>query len=227
MIDTVKFGVTTWDEVEIKSGNAFQGGKKDVFMKLENGSNVVRCVTRPHQYHVHVFKEEGDSGFGDKIMCSMPGHGSCPLCEKGDRPKRRWYLGVIDRKEGRYKILDISVSVFKAIQELSRDEDYGDPMKYDIDIKVDKKGGATGYYTVIPKPPKPLTAADIEIKNAVNTEDLQRKCTPISPEKVLERIAAARARKGKGPMVKSAAPSVVTVDMTGDHEDLTFPMVAE
>lgn len=223
MSDTVRFGVTTWDEVEIKSGNSFQS-KKDVFMRLENGSNVIRCVTRPHQYHVHVFKEEGDSGFGDKIMCSMPGHGSCPLCEKGDRPKRRWYLGVIDRKAGQYKILDISVSVFKAIQELSRDEDYGDPMKYDVDIKVDKKGGATGYYTVIPKPPKPLTAADIEIKNGVNTEDLQRKCTPISPEKVLERMAAARARKGKAPAAKpSSAP--MSVDMTGSDDDLTFPVV--
>ncbi|HVI40217.1 MAG TPA: hypothetical protein VM577_06120 [Anaerovoracaceae bacterium] len=228
--NTFKFGITSWDEVEIKQANSFQRSK-DVYMRLENGNNVVRCITRPHQYLVHNFKEEGDSGFGTKIMCSSF-HKKCPLCEAGDRPKRRWLVGVIDRKTQASKILDMSVSVFKAIQELSRDEDYGNPEGYDIDIKVDKQGGATGYYTVIPKPKKPLSANDIDIKNGVNHEDLLKKCTPPTPEKVQEKLDQERAKKSGGGKAaparnSKAASTPAPVDMNGASEDdFVFPAVS-
>lgn len=225
------FGVTTWDEVELKQANSFQRSK-DLYMRLENGNNVVRCVTRPHQYLVHNFKEEGDSGFGAKIMCSSF-HKKCPLCDTGDRPKRRWLVGIIERKTQTYKVLDMSVSVFKAIQELSRDEDYGNPEGYDIDIKVDKQGGATGYYTVIPKPRKPLSEKDLELKNDVNHEDLLRKCTPPTPEKVQEKLDQERAKKGGQAPVRnrgvnvSQAASAAPVDMNGaSEEEYTFPAVS-
>jgi hypothetical protein len=117
------------------------------------------------------------------------------------KPKRRWLIGCIDRKTQSYKILDIGVSVFKAIQELVRDDDWGDPQNYDVNIKVDKAGGPNGYYSVIPKKAKPLTAADLEIKQMADLEELKRKCTPPTPEQVEERIAAidakSKARRGE------------------------------
>lgn len=226
MSNVVKFGLTSWDEVELKQPTNFQKSK-DLYMRLENGNNIVRCVTRPHQYLVHNFKEEGDVGFGDKIMCSSF-HKECPVCAAGDKAKRRWLVGVIDRKTQTYKILDMSVSVFKAIQELSRDDDYGNPEKYDIDIKVDKQGGATGYYTVIPKPPKALSAADIDVKNKANLEDLMAKCTPPTPVKVQERLDAVRAKKtGKTPVKANGSKSTTTpVDMNGSDEEFVFPAVS-
>jgi hypothetical protein len=226
-----QFGETSWDAVELKNNNAQRS--KDLYMRLSDGSNVIRTVTQPYEYSVHVFKEDGDAGFGDKVMCSQF-HKSCTLCAQGDRAKRRWLVGVIDRKTQSYKILDISVSVFKAIQELARDEDYGDPKRYDIDIKVDKQGGATGYYTVIPKPPKPLSAADVELMETVDTDELLRKVTPPTPEKMQERLDAIRERKaGKGqPQGKSAShggntkASKAAVDMTSsDESDYVFPSV--
>lgn len=222
MANTVKYGLTSWDEVELKQGNSFQRGGSDVYMRLDSGSNVVRCVTKPHQYLVHSYKEEGDPGFGDKVYCSSF-HKSCLLCEEGNKPKRRWFVGVIDRKTQTYKILDMSVTVFKTIQDLSRDEDYGNPEKYDIDIKVDKQGGATGYYNVIPKPAKPMTTNDLELKNKIDPEELIRKCTPPTPEKVAERLEAIRAKKtGKAPVktaVKGRVAPVAPVDMHGSTED--------
>lgn len=227
MTNINSFGITSWDEVELKQAKSFQRGK-DLYMRLENGTNVIRCVTRPHQYLVHNYKEEGDSGFGAKIMCSNF-HKSCPLCEAGDRPKRRWLVGIIDRKTQTYKILDMSVSVFKAIQELSRDEDYGNPEGYDIDIKVDKQGGATGYYTVIPKPKKGLSENDINIKNNVDAEDLMRRCTPLTPEKVQERMDQEQAKKGGRAPVRAASKttqvSAAPVDMNNDDSDFVFPAV--
>lgn len=215
----VQFGATSWDEVELKQPKA--GKSKDVYMRLENGSNVIRCITKPYQYQVHNFKEEGDQGFGDKIMCSAH-HKSCPICELGDKPKRRWLVGIIDRKTQSVKVLDMSVSVFKSIQEFSRDEDYGEPGKYDIDIKVDKQGGATGYYTVIPKPPKALSADDVAKKDSIDLEEMTRRVTPPSPEKVQERLDSCRARKAGKTPVKMA-------EHTQDVEDpsqFVFPSVS-
>jgi len=225
----VKFGMTAWDDLpETNFGNF----TKDVYMKLDSGSNVVRCVTRPYQYHVHNFKEEGDTGFGEKIWCSKPAHGKCPICDLNDpnnKAKLRWYVGIIDRKTQTYKLLDIGRSIYDFILGLTRDESYGDPMKYDIDIKVNKKGGAVGYYMVIPKPPMPLSVDDVKIKEAVDTDNLQRKCTPPLPEKVAEKMEAARAKKGRP--VKAAAeqsnhqPTHQEMS-SSDEGDMTFPTVS-
>src|SRR3990167_4271175 len=192
MANKVEVGMTTWDN-DVKRP-AFGQNNKDLYMRLENGTNVLRVITKPHVYNVHRYKaNESDPGYGDRILCSAF-HGSCPVCDKGDKAKRRWLVGIIDRKTSAYKILDISVSVYKAIQELVRDEDYGDPSMYDIDIKVDKQGGATGYYNVVPKPKKPLSPSDLQIKESVDLDDLKRRCVPPTPEKVLERLEALKAK---------------------------------
>lgn len=228
-MSNIKHGLTSWDDIELGGNKVNFKKQKDLYLRLDNGSNVVRIVTRPHQYLQHNFKEEGDTGYGDKIMCSSF-HKSCPLCEKGDKPKQRWLVGVIDRKTQSYKILDMSVTVLKNIQDLSRDEDYGDPSRYDIDIKVDKNGGATGYYTVIPKPPKPLSQADVELKSKADLEDLARRCQPPTPEQAQQRLDTVRARKAQkaGAPVQSKVNPVPSPAMgrdaasSEDDDDYTF-----
>jgi len=209
------YGLKDWDDVDVKQTNQNQN-RRDLYMRLQHGSNVLRIITKPHEYLVHRYKtNENDPGFGERVMSSVY-HGRDPLVDKGMKPKRRWLVGVLDRKTSSYKILDTSVSVFKAIQELVRDEDWGDPSQYDVDIKVDKQGGATGYYTVIPKSKKPLSAADLDIKQQVDLEDLKRRCTPPTPEEVEERIKAIDARSNG------------TAAETGEKQesnDMDFPAV--
>ena len=212
MDSTSKYGLTSWDDVELSSGRVKK--TRDEFIRLDSGSNLVRILTEPHQYLVHKYKEKNDPGFGDKIMCSAF-HGSCPVCELGDRPKRRWFVGVIDRKTQTYKVLDMSPAIFKSVQEFNRDEDYGNPTGYDIDIKVDKTGGPTGYYTIIPKPPKPLTQEDMEVRNNAEVDDLKRRCAPPTPDAVSERLAFCRSRKNKD--------ASVSTSVTDESED--FPAV--
>ena len=211
-----KYGLTGWDDVELSNGKNMKRNR-DEFIRLDSGSNVVRIVTKPHQYLVHKYKEKGDLGFGDKIMCSAF-HGSCPVCELGDRPKRRWFVGVIDRKAQAYKVLDMSPAIFKSVQEFNRDEDYGEPTGYDMDIKVDKNGGATGYYTVIPKPPKPLSPEDMEIRNNADLDDLKRRCSPPTSDQTSQRLAAIRARK----VARLQAAGVTDDNSTSDDP---FPAV--
>ncbi len=214
---TAKYGLTNWDEVEVKQQS---GQRKDLYMRLQDKNNVVRMITKPHEYMVHRYKTNPDDpGFGERIMSSLY-HGRDPLVDKGLKPKRRWLVGIIDRRTQSYKILDMSVSVFKSIQELVRDEDWGDPTQYDIDIKVDKNGGPTGYYTVIPKSKKPLSAADLDIKSQVDLDDLKRRCTPPTPEQVEELIKAIDAKSANNK--KPAGQAAVEED---DEDDVDFPAV--
>ena len=182
---TVQFGEINW------SDDVFGGEKKntkDLFLRLDEGSNEMRLITQPFQYLVHKYKKEGDQGYGQKISCSMI-HGSCPLCAAGDKAKPRWLIGVISRKTGTYKLLDISYAVFSQIRKYARNtQRWGDPTKYDIDIVVDKNGGATGYYAVQPIPKEPLSAADQQIKDAIDFDDLKRRVSPPTPEYVQKRI---------------------------------------
>jgi hypothetical protein len=115
----------------------------------------------------------------------------------------------------------MSISVFKSIQELVRDEDWGDPTQYDIDIKVDKNGGPSGYYAVVPKSKKPLSAGDLEIKQQVDLEDLKRRCTPPTPEQVEERIKVIDSKSPNGP----ANGSSTSVQSDDDDDDVDFPAV--
>lgn len=185
-MSTIKFGEVDWSDKSIKSDGQ---NSKDVFLKLSQGSNVVRLITLPYQYYQHKYKIPDEKGFGHRINCSQA-NGSCAVCDKSDKPKRRWYLGVIDRKTGQYKILDIGYAVFKGIQTLVNDEDWGSPLNYDVDIKVDPNGGAVGYYAVVGKPKKPLSASDLQIKDANDPERLVKLSTPPTPEKTAERLAA-------------------------------------
>lgn len=229
------FGEVSWnDDINFgKENDKKSGNNKDIWLKLDEGSNVVRLLTQPHQYVVHKgIKKVGEKGFGRKVSCTLS-NGKCVLCEKGFKPTPRWYLGVLDRRSGTYKVLDISYQVFSHIRKLARKVDvWGDPTKYDIDIVVDKNGGPTNYYSVQPIPHKPLTPQEQAIRDAAPIEDLKRKIEPLTVEqaqKYLDKILAGgelalpvvkegdKASKG----AKTAAP---TADMSDDDAiDEIFP----
>lgn len=224
-----KFGEVSWND-EVQVGNGDRKNVKDLFMKLEKGSNIVRIITTPHLYMQHRWKPEGDpASYGYRVMCSAV-HGSCPICSMGgddSKAKRRWLLGVIDRKTNSYKILDVSVMVFKAVQGLVKDEDWGNPDKYDIDIKVDQTAGPAGYYTVNPKPHKPLTATDLSLKDNADLEELKRRVSPPTPDKVQERLDKLMANSPLKAAAGTATPAVkngkvATADLT-DDTDTDFP----
>jgi hypothetical protein len=226
MSNKIQFGLTSWDTTDVKK--APKEKNENLFMRLDNGNNVIRLVTKPHEYLVHRYKvDEKDPGFGERVLSSLF-HGSDPLVDLGSKPKRRWLVGIIDRKTQSYKILDMSVSVFKSIQELVRDEDWGDPTQYDIDVKVDKNGGATGYYTVIPKSKKPLSKDDLDIKEKADLDDLKRRCTPPTPAQVQERIDAIKAKRSGTPVASNSAGSASSKSAHDDDDDgdEDFPPVA-
>lgn len=189
LIKTEEYGLATWEE-EFPTANSRKNFSNDEFMRLENGHNRLRIVTPPFGYFSHRYKAHADdSGFGRKIKCGLIEGDNCPLCDLGIRRGRRYYIGVIDRDSGTYKILDMAKSVYQGIQKFSRDEDWGSPMDYDIDIVMDSEAGSQGWYTVVPKPAKPLSEEDIEIKNNdVDLDALINRCTPLKKEYILKNM---------------------------------------
>lgn len=187
------FGETSWNVDTSSGGFKKDPNKKDQFLRLDQGSNVVRVLCKPHEYLSHRFKPHAkDPGFGDSVRSSKF-YGSDILEEPpyNLKAKKRWYVYVIDRKTQALKLLDISKSVLDGIKELFKDDDWGDPTQYDIDIKVNKQvQGAVGYYTIIPKSKKPLSPADLELKSQIDLEDLKRRCQPATIEQMKARVAA-------------------------------------
>lgn len=228
------FGEVSWNDDVFGGENKKTTNSKDLFLRLDEGANEVRLLTQPFQYFVHKYKKEGDNGFGQKVQCSSI-HGSCPLCAMGDKAKPRWLLGVISRKTNSYKILDISFAVFSQIRKYAKNPKFGDPTKYDLNVEVDKNGGATGYYSVQAMSKEPLSAADQVIKDSlVDMDDLKRRVTPPSPENVQKRMdkingvttngdasAAPATKNTKAATPKAATPAV---SMTDDEElENSFP----
>jgi len=223
------FGEVSWSDDVFGGDSKKNVNNKDLFLRLDEGSNEIRLVTAPFQYLVHKVKKDPNNpkDFGQKVSCSAA-HGSCPACDSGDKAKPRWLLGVISRKTGTYKILDVSFAVFSQIRKYAKNSArWGDPTKYDIDIVVDKNGGATGYYSVQALPKEPLSAADQVIKDAADIDDLKRRVTPLTPDQVQKRInkilgLADDAAPAATATVKKAAPKAAAktpaVSMTDDEE---------
>jgi antitoxin component of MazEF toxin-antitoxin module len=234
---TTKYGMTTWNDAGTSRGYQNQ---KDIFLKLDSGSNNVRIMTKPFQYMVHKDYKPlpEDAGFGFKVPCSCFNGETCPLCEKGSKAGPRWYVGVIDRKTSGYKVLDISALVYTQITGYNDDENWGNPENYDINIKVNKKGGATGYYMVIPCPKKALSEADLVIKAKVQSEyseDLLNLCKPPTREQLEKRlegikksVEAKNAKNGK-PAKKEvvAAEEVPEESVSSEEENYSFDKAGE
>lgn len=217
------FGEVNWtDNLDFgDSQKEKKSGNKDLFLRLTEGDNEVRFVTTPHQYLVHKVKKDPSNpkDFGQKVMCSSIS-GSCPACVHGEA-KPRWLVGVIDRKSGAYKILDIGWAVFQQIRTHAKNPKLGDPQKYDINIFVNPKAGPSAYYTVQTYSKEALSAEDQAIKDTADLEDLKRRVQPPTAEKVQERlnkIFGDSAPAAGKPAAKAAAPKAAPVSMTDDEE---------
>ena len=128
----------TWNDVKEPG----KGGNVD-FLKLKDGINIMRIVSSPAQISIHW--EKGIDGQNKKVIC--PGSG-CPICKAGKSPQMRYQIQVIDRADGKIKVLEQGTTVFNAIKAYAIDPEYGDPSKYDIKIKKEGSGRDTKYSVV-------------------------------------------------------------------------------
>src|SRR5574337_11897 len=136
-----KIGKIDWSEGDV-------GGSD--FLNLEEGSNVVRCVSSPVQFYI-VWCEDA-TGQKRKFKTALK---DCPLVQRGEKPQARWYVAVLSRKTGQPGILEIGPQIFKQVLALSKKPKWGNPRDYDVDI-VRQPKGSQPLYVVSPEPKEPL-----------------------------------------------------------------------
>lgn len=172
----IRYGqLDSWDDVSCDS--------QSDFMKLEEGENCVRVLTTPFQFIVHWVKDA--TGVNRKIRCAVE---RCPLCKKGDKPQQRWYVGVIERRSGQAKILEISQQIMKGIKNYVHNPKWGDCKNYDLNIKRGPKNSQP-LYSVMVEPKEPLSDEDKRIRAEFKERvDISKFTQPSTPEEVLEKM---------------------------------------
>lgn len=183
------------------------------FLNLEEGSNVLRCVTSPYQFYV-VWTTDA-TGQKRKFKSALK---DCPLVQRGEKAQARWYVGVLSRKTGQPGIVEIGPQVFKQIVALSKKPKWGDPRGYDVDI-VRQPKGSQPLYVVSPEPKEPLSDEEKSmIKEFLGRIDLVKMTEPPTPDEILEKL-------GESPSSKSTANTEVATTASasaGDDDDFNF-----
>lgn len=154
------------------------------FMKLDEGSNIVRIASTPLIGYIWWVDETGTPKKKGEMV------------KKGDKPirvgfedslpadvesaKEFWMVKVYDFATDSVRVLEITQStIIRSLNDLIINEKWGDPRNYNLDIKKDGKGQQTKY-SVLPEPKEDL---DEEIQEKINTSrvDLNRYLSPVDP----------------------------------------------
>jgi hypothetical protein len=154
------------------------------FMRLEEGNNVVRIFTKPYQFYT-VWTTDA-TGKQRKVRSAVE---NCPLVQRGEKPSARWYVGVLDRRNGsKPSILEVGPQIFKQILGLRKKGTWGDPRAYDVDIERQPKGSQP-LYIVSPEPKASLTAEEkAACKEFLGRVDLVKMTEAPTPEEVREQL---------------------------------------
>ena len=178
------------------------------FMNLEEGSNLVRCVTSPYQFYIHWVNDV--SGQARKVRCALK---DCPACQQGVKSQPRWYVGVLNRKSNKPAILEMGPQIFKQIVSYSKKEKWGDPRQYDVDVEKQPKG-TQPLYIVSPEPKEELTSGEKTLLKAfIEKTDMVKMVEAPTPEKIREVL-------GMAPVPAEKTSEKTT--STSDDEDFNF-----
>lgn len=156
------------DALKQKMETAVQRGSSINFMKLKDGQNIIRILPEVDdmeffftQVGVHYFPTGNKKS--NSVYCRnfiTDGEQDCPVCEliselydEGDdgsielakqlRTNKRFWMNVIDRSDGKVKVLAAGPQIFSQLHSLISNPDYGDAIfdetESGVDIIIERK----------------------------------------------------------------------------------------
>lgn len=162
-----------WGDVDWNNADVGENGNSVEFMRLSEGANVVRILGNPVQFYVNWVTLPD----GRKRKINSPEEGSLirKLEDAGFKRQTRWLLKVLDRRDNKFKMLEVGSQIFTGIKDLVNNKKWGKVTGYDITINRGPKGKQP-LYSVQPDPKEPLDSAlkqsFIEFNDGLNIERL-------------------------------------------------------
>ena len=168
------------------------GGGNDDFLKkffmMEEGTSVIRVLPSPEGSEQEFYAETAIHRINDKnYHCPrVKGH-DCPVCDlyyrlwkvegpmkdeaqdlaRQIKPRKRYYMNVVDRRDESVKILSMGMKLFGKILDCFFDEDYGDITNltegWDFKVVKDTQGQWPNYDKSAPKPKQTSAGSDKQI----------------------------------------------------------------
>ena len=171
--------------------NAQSGGGSNDFLKkffmMDEGTSVVRVLPSKDEGG-EFYSETAIHRINDKnYHCPRVKGGECPVCDlyyrlwkvegptkdeaqdtaRSIKPRKRYYLNVVDRRDESVKILSVGMKLFGKILDCFFDEDYGDITDleegWDFKINKDTQGQWPNYDKSAPKPKQSKAGTKSEI----------------------------------------------------------------
>lgn len=219
-MSNVKFGKSDWSENPGFSGGEGEKAKVD-YMGLPPGTHTVRLITDRYDYAFMKVKLDSDPAmvngkpyYGDKIKVSLPLETNPLIQQLGLKPKQGCYAGVIDRKTGTTRVLDMSPQIRQALNKWRGKKGYKDLKGFDFDIVVDPQSKSS-FYSVLPSIPEALDEEDLAKKKAFDESVLERLAQPIGDhETMLKWLNERRAKNGLAPIVFDGVASAPKAETT-------------
>jgi len=167
------------DDEKSKGGGSTN--KRTPFMQLKQGDNTVRLVGNHVKFRRHW------APFSARVITHDDYKNQDPAWQAGFYPRETFAIHVIDRADGKLKILEKGKSLFKQFARYNKVNDVNPAGKDGTDwvISVEGSGLQTSYSATAKSKPTPFTEAEIEMIKA-NKAPLKEiyKTTPI--EKIKE-----------------------------------------
>jgi hypothetical protein len=226
-----KVGKVAWSSPALNN-NTTEETKKLPFLDMKgwNKSWKGRVVSEdPLRYWCHFTTDK--TGKSVKVNCTLSD--DCPvMIEKTKTPcgglqaEARYYIKLLDRADGKIKVLDVGKQVVNAIGELISNPEYGHCRNYDITINKGKEKDNPLYKVVPARSNAPLTAEEAQL--VANTEDpdhedfmdLEARIQPLTIETVRKILGLAEATasspKKEGKII--AAPAKTSSKNSKDEE---------
>lgn len=147
-------GEIDWNEADLPSA---RGDKGELFLRLLEGENIVRIMGNPVQNYIHWVTTP--DGKNRKIVSPSSNPALVKRLEDaGFKRQPSWIIKVLDRKDDKFKLLEVGNQIYKGIQALYNHPKWGKVTAYDISVNRGPKG-TQPLYTVTPNPKESLDAS--------------------------------------------------------------------
>jgi len=175
----------------IQKAQSGGGGDNDFlkkFFMMEEGTSVVRVLPSVEGSENEFYSETAIHRINDKnYHCPrVKGH-DCPVCDlyyrlwkvegpmreeaqdlaRQIKPRKRYYMNVVDRRDDSVKILSMGMKLFGKILDCFFDEDYGDITNlkegWDFKIVKDTQGQWPSYDKSSPKPKQSAAGSEKQV----------------------------------------------------------------